>query len=90
MLPGEEALCHGRLNLCREEKQLILHRAAGHFREPRFLPNDRPARCGGFFGNVGGRARQTTMSKSPSSTRSSLPVRQPRAESRTSGAGPSR
>jgi hypothetical protein len=32
MLPGEEALNDGSLNLCREEKQLNLHNAAVHFR----------------------------------------------------------
>jgi len=48
MLPGEEALNGGSLTLCREEKQLNLHSAAGLFGAAR--PSERsPGRGRGRF-----------------------------------------
>ena len=63
MLPGEEALNNGSLNLCREEKQLNLHNAAVHFRGRSSLLKRSPdgARAG-FAENARAHTRRTTRS----------------------------
>jgi len=62
MLPGEEALNGGSLNLCREEKQLNLHNAAPIFVAARLSKRSPDGARAGLAENARAHTRRTKRS----------------------------